>query len=148
MKWLPDVNVLVALVSGGHVHHDAVQTWFAASSNQGWCTTPLTELGLLRILCHPSATDDPLTWPDALDLLRQIKAHPHWRFVEAGVPAEQALDAMQVQGHNQINDAYLLGLAVQGQMVLTTFDKGFTSLLKRGDKRRSHVQILPAMQPH
>lgn len=148
MKWLPDVNLLIALVSSGHVHHSAAQTWFAASSKQGWCTTPLTELGLLRILCHPSATDNPLTWPHALDLLRQLKAHPHWHFVGTGVPVELALDAMQVQGHNQINDAYLLGLAVQGRMVLATLDKGFASLLKRGDKRRTHAQLLQLAQQH
>ena len=55
---------------------------------------------------------------------------------------------MQVQGHNQINDAYLLGLAVQGQMVLTTLDKGFASLLKRGDKRRAHLQIVQTVAQH
>lgn len=148
MKWLPDVNLLVALVSSGHVHHRAAQAWFAASSKQGWATVPLTELGLLRILCHPAATDEPLALPDALDLLRQLKAHADWHFVETAVPAEQALDAMQVQGHNQINDAYLLGQAVRGRMVLATLDKGFSSLLKRADKRRAHLHILPAPPQH
>lgn len=148
MKWLPDVNLLVALVSRAHVHHAAAQAWFAASARQGWSTTPLTELGLLRIVCHPSATDDPLTWPEALDLLRQIKAHPHWCFVEAGAPAEQVLEAMQVQGHHQINDAYLLGLAAQQRMMIATLDKGFGSLLKRGDKRRANLHILPAAVQH
>ena len=148
MNCLPDVNLLVARVSSAHVHHATAQAWFATSSKQGWCTTPLTELGLLRILCHPSATVDPLTWPDALDLLRQLKAHPHWHFVGTSAPAELALDGMQVQGHNQINDAYLLGLAVQGQMVLTTLDKGFASLLKRGDKRRAHLQIVQTVAQH
>ena len=148
MKWLPDVNLLVALVSSGHVHHSAAQVWFSAASRQGWCTTPLTELGLLRILCHPSAVDDPLKPADAAGLLREVKTHPRWHFVETSVPVERALEAMQIQGHNQINDAYLLGLAVHHQLQVATFDKGFASLLKRGDKRRKHVYILPVASTH
>ena len=148
MKWLPDVNLLVALVSSGHAHHGPAQAWFAAASKQGWCTTPLTELGMLRMLCHPAVTDDPLNWADAIDVLRQVKAHPDCRFLESGAPVEQALERMQIQGHNQINDAYLLGLAVQRGIRVATFDKGFASLLGRGDKRRAYLQVLQTAVAH
>lgn len=148
MKWLPDVNLLIALVTNTHLHHAAAQSWFAAHSRRGWCTVPLTELGVLRILCHPTATGDPFDLAGALDVLRQMKAHSHWQFVETAAPCERVLGGMQIQGHNQINDAYLLGFAAGHQLVVATFDKGFSSLLKRADKRRAHVQIVPFAAPH
>lgn len=148
MKWLPDVNLLVALLSEEHVHHEQAQSWFKAASGQGWCTTPLTELGLLRILCLPGVMEDPLNPADAMQILDSLKGHPNWKFAAADFPAGEALDSMQLQGHNQINDGYLLGLAARKQLTLATFDKGFASLLKRGDKRRAHLHVLPVGSTH
>ena len=45
---LLDVNALVALAWDSHIHHEAVRTWFAAKSADGWATCPVTESGFVR----------------------------------------------------------------------------------------------------
>jgi predicted nucleic acid-binding protein len=50
MRALLDVNVLIALLDAGHVHHDAASSWLAAHIDQGWASCPLTQNGCLRIL--------------------------------------------------------------------------------------------------
>ena len=47
---LLDVNVLIALVDGQHVHHDLAHHWFSRHAPAGWATSPLTQNALLRIL--------------------------------------------------------------------------------------------------
>ena len=46
---LLDVNVLIALFSPGHVHHETAHDWFADHRHHGWATCPLTENGFLRV---------------------------------------------------------------------------------------------------
>ena len=49
--------------------------------------------------------------------------------------------AKRIHGHNQVTDAYLLGLAVREGLVLTTFDK---ALLHLAGEHRAHVLVLGA----
>ena len=52
---LLDVNVLIALFTPTHVHHQAAHDWFDEHHRAGWATCPLVETGFLGILNHPSA---------------------------------------------------------------------------------------------
>jgi predicted nucleic acid-binding protein len=61
---LPDVNVLVALLHSGHVHHGAAQRWFASAAR--FATTPITESGLLRVALNPAVTGAAASTPAAL----------------------------------------------------------------------------------
>ncbi len=47
--------------------------------------------------------------------------------------------AKQLHGHNQVTDAYLLGLAIREGLVLTTFDK---ALLHMAGEYKKHVLLL------
>lgn len=49
--------------------------------------------------------------------------------------------AKRVHGHNQVTDAFLLGLAVREGLVLTTFDK---ALLHLAGEHQRHVLVLEA----
>jgi uncharacterized protein len=42
-----DVNVLVALLDGGHRHHLSAMDWLAGHARQGWASCPLTRNGCL-----------------------------------------------------------------------------------------------------
>ena len=53
---LLDVNVLVALFDPDHIHHDDAHEWFGENRQDGWATSPLTELALARILANPVYT--------------------------------------------------------------------------------------------
>lgn len=53
MRALLDVNVLIALLDGSHIHHGLVTDWLARSLGQGWASCPITQNGCIRILSHP-----------------------------------------------------------------------------------------------
>jgi hypothetical protein len=56
MRALLDVNVLIALLDAGHVHHAAAGRWLdshlADGPAAGWASCPLTQNGCLRILSN------------------------------------------------------------------------------------------------
>lgn len=123
MRALLDVNVLIALLDAGHVHHHRASQWLAREIGHGWASCPLTQNGCLRIMAQPA-------YPQALPLaavasrLTQAIAHPAHRFVPDDY---SVLDTTQIGwqhllGHRQITDSYLLGLAVRHQCRFVTFD--------------------------
>ena len=56
MAALPDINVLVALSYGAHVHHAAALAWLEAVQKDGdIILCRLSQFGLLRLLNNPIA---------------------------------------------------------------------------------------------
>ena len=51
MRYLLDVNVLIALIDTAHIHHEIAHEWFAKRGE--WATCAITENGLLRIVAFP-----------------------------------------------------------------------------------------------
>ena len=81
---------------------------------------------------------------DAIGLLKANAEHPShrfWRdeigFVEAARPF-----AARIIGHQEVTDAYLLGLAVRKKGKLLTLDRGMRSLAGAAMIERSMVEIL------
>ena len=123
MRALLDVNVLIALLDAGHIHHQRARQWLEQEIENGWVSCPLTQNGCLRIMSQPS-------YPQALPLqavaqrLSQAFAHPRHTFIADDY---SLLDAGQLNwnhllGHRQVTDCYLLGLAVRHQCRFVTFD--------------------------
>ena len=54
MRALLDVNVLIALLDQGHVHHAVARDWLAANIGQGWASCPITQNGCIRIMSQPA----------------------------------------------------------------------------------------------
>jgi toxin-antitoxin system PIN domain toxin len=146
MRALLDVNVLIALLDAGHVHHAAAGRWLdshlADGPAAGWASCPLTQNGCLRILSnrayprpqpvaavaarHAEAAPTPhhAFWPDDLSVLEPARfAHDRW------------LDS------RQITDAYLLALAVHRGGVFVTLDHGIDISLVTGATPRHLVTI-------
>ena len=136
------MNVLVALLDAGHLHHRVATAWLAAHARAGWASCPLTQNGCLRILSQPSypnpqpiarvaerlsaATADAshAFWPDALSLL-----------------APELLRWDRILSPRQITDAYLLALAVQHGGALAAFDHRVTPSAVRGATSK-HLKLL------
>lgn len=123
MRALLDVNVLIALLDAGHVHHARASQWLAQEIEHGWASCPLTQNGCLRIMAQPA-------YPQALPLaavasrLARATTHPAHTFLADDY---SLLDADQVAwqdllGHRQITDTYLLGLAVRHGCRFVSFD--------------------------
>jgi uncharacterized protein len=120
---LLDVNVLVALFDATHVHHEAAHDWFADARTDGWATCAITENGFVRVLSHPTSGVTERT-PAILESLRTFCASGHHVFWPDRVSLRESLFELSVaQGHRQLTDIYLLGLATAMGGVLATFDR-------------------------
>jgi len=136
---LLDVNVFVALLAPHHVHHHLVTEWFNAPNLQ-WGTCPFTEAGFLRIATAPRPGQ--ITMKDASVLLEEMAHTPGYHYVPISTSWETLTRpfATKLYGTKQVTDAYLLGLAIQQNMVLATLDKGIVHLA--GRQHRKYVLLL------
>ncbi|MFN7974891.1 MAG: TA system VapC family ribonuclease toxin [Acidobacteriota bacterium] len=123
---LLDVNVLIALFDGAHVHHEIAHAWFGRQRARGWATCPLTENALARILSHPSYAGRGTTTSDAIERLETLRSagkHSFWPD-DVSLCDASIFRAEGIGGHGHITDVYLLALAVKNHGTLATFDRG------------------------
>lgn len=139
---LLDVNVLVALLWRAHEGHERAQSWFAQHSKTGWATCPLTQAGCVRILSNPAFSRNAVTPQQALKLLSVNLNHPSHLFWPDDVSFAEAVEPIQKQmvGHQQVSDAYLLGLAMHRKARLATMDRSVSALLPR--EKQAAVVVL------
>ena len=133
MVALLDINMLIALFDGAHLHHAKAHDWMTANKVQGWATCPLTENGCVRILSQPA-------YPGSLPITEIIRrllaatmnaAHRWWaddislcdanRFYHNFIPTPKLL-----------TDLYLLGLAVKNKGRFVTLDQGIPLAAVKG----------------
>ncbi len=140
VKYLADVNILIALLDEDHIHHKLVVKWFDATDEDEFGVCAITEAGFLRVTTNPKAGWN--TIETALDSLASLNNHSGYRFwsISQGWSTLAAPFMERVFGHQQITDAYLLGLAVKQGGVLVTMDKGIRYMA--GPKYSKHVLIL------
>jgi len=115
MKYLLDVNALLAAILAIHSRHQAADLWLRRKS---LATCPLSELGFLRISTNPKAYNLSMAIArQALDAF--VKAHKV-EFVPADLPAIES-GAHQSEA---VTDSYLAELAARRGMKLATLDTG------------------------
>ena len=122
---LLDVNVLVALFDGDHVHHELAHDWFADNKSEGWATCPVTENGLMRVLANPKYGSVLSGVPALLDRLRKFRASGHHEFWADSVSLtdEATFTPSSMRGYRALTDVYLLWLAQKKGGRLATFDR-------------------------
>ena len=140
VKYLADVNILIALLDEDHIHHKLVLKWFDASDEDEFGVCAFTEAGFLRVTTNPKAGSN--TIETALDALASLNHHARYRFwpISKGWSSLAAPFIERVFGHQQITDAYLLGLAVKEDGVLVTMDKAIQYMA--GPKYSKNVLVL------
>ncbi len=141
---LLDANVLIALLWARHQHHDAAQRWFAGTGRRAWATCAQTELAFVRITSNPAFSPEAVRPAQAREVLEANLSHPgHRRFIDRwGVATVLEPFARHLQGHQQLADAYLLGLAQRHHGRLASFDEGLRSL--SGDARLDRaLELVP-----
>ena len=142
MRALLDVNVLVALLDGGHLHHRAATDWLAAHAGAGWASCPLTQNGCVRILSltsYPNA-QPPAAVAERLGLALAAQHHEFWPD-SVSLLEPQRLRWDRVLASRQVTDAYLLALAVARVGRLVTFDRCISIAAVQGASKR-HLVIL------
>ena len=141
---LLDVNVLVALLWPKHEGHGRAQNWFAKNAGGGWATCPLTQAGFVRIVSNPAFSRDAVTPKEAILLLAanmQHKSHQFWADEIDAVTAMVSL-AERLKGHQQVTDAYLLGLAKHKKGKLATMDRAITELFADKSAEQNLVIVI------
>jgi toxin-antitoxin system PIN domain toxin len=141
---LLDVNVLIALAWPAHIAHERAMRWFRRHAQRGWATCPLTELAFIRIISNPAFSPDALTLDEAMNLLAAILEDPVHHFWPDEVSLVTAVTSLKprLHGHQQLTDAYLLGLVLRRKGRLATLDKTIASLLPEGSADRERVELI------
>lgn len=129
-KHLLDLNVLIALVDSAHQNYQRAQNWFISSGKYRWGLCPLTEAGFLRVTTNPAYRPKSRTFAEAVAILQILKGHTnywYWEIDKSWVELTAPF-AARIFGHQQVTDAYLLGLAIKENALLVTFDKGIKAM--------------------
>lgn len=114
-RYLLDANVLIALVVAEHEHHQSASIWVADADEFLVC--PIVEGALVRTLLRLGESGHT-----AQRLLCDVRANPRCIFVPDSISFIE-LDLVGLQGHRQVTDAYLVGLAAGNDSLLVTFDR-------------------------
>lgn len=144
MRALLDVNVLVALLDAGHLHHRSAMTWLGAHAKAGWASCPLTQNGCVRIMSLPGY---PNTQPAAavaerLSQATESGSHEFWPdTISLLEPGRLRWDRVLSSRH--VTDVYLLALAADRGGRLVTFDRGISAAAVPGALAK-HLVTLPA----
>ena len=134
------MNVLIGLLDEDHIHHKIIASWFDTSAQEEFGVCAFSEAGFLRVMTNPTARSHSIQ--GALDALASLSNHSGYRFwpmVEGWASLTEPFRE-RVFGHQQVTDAYLLGLAVSEGGVLVTMDKGIQYMA--GPKYRENVLVL------
>ncbi len=142
MRALLDVNVLVALLDGLHLHHKTAITWLEDHLDQGWASCPLTQNGCLRIMSQSSYANAQPTAAIAARLKNAVDDGTHAFWPDSlSLVQEGRLDWSRVLTSRQITDAYLLALATANGGRLVTFDRGISVSAVPGAKAKNLLTL-------
>jgi toxin-antitoxin system PIN domain toxin len=141
--FLLDVNVLISLMWPAHESHARAQDWFSHKSQQGWATCPFTQAVFVKIITNPGFSRDALSPERALKLLHNSLKHPAHQFWPDELSLAEALQPFlgRLAGHQQVTDAYLLGLTIHKKGKLATMDRSVLALLSETSPERDFVAL-------
>ena len=115
MKYLVDVNLLIAAIWSTHTNHQKADAW---TKDKELVTCPISELGFLRISTHPRGLNCDMA--GARTLLEDFLSKHSVEFVPSDLPA---LKSRAANGH-EVTDMYLAELASARGMKLATLETG------------------------
>lgn len=142
--FLLDTNVLIAMAWTTHVSHKKALGWLATHASLGWATCPLTQAGFVRVVSNPAFSPNALSPRDALALLQSNLTHTGHTFWADAPSLAEAVEpfSKQISGHQQINDAYLLGLAIHKGGKIATMDRAILGLLPEKSRASNFIQLI------
>lgn len=132
MKYLLDVNALVALGNGAHAAHAAAEQWLARKQKAGaeLASCAVTELGFVRVSVQIELLPNVAT---ARDVLAKMKESIGMELIADGFGMDRLPD--YVKKPNQLTDGHLSALAEANGAKLATFDRGIPNSEQIGGTR-------------
>lgn len=124
MIYLLDVNALISLGISSHVFHARVARWvdsLRSVSGVSFATTPITELGFVRILSQPIPYG--LSISESKDLFERVKSTcpVPFTFIADGDAIAKLPDWVKLS--KQTTDGHLAVLAKANGAILATLDR-------------------------
>lgn len=142
--YLLDTNLLIALLWPSHERHGLAVKWFTRHRAKGWATTPFTQAGFVRIVSNPAFSRDAVQPREAIHILAAntaAKDHALWTD-ELPLADAVAFAGLRLMGHQQVTDAYLLGLAIRRGGVLATLDQRIAALTEPKSAERRALEMI------
>jgi hypothetical protein len=129
VRFLLDVNVLVALAFPLHEFHGKAHSWFRREHDRQWATCALTKAGFLRVASQALGGGRAAAC-EVLEGLERDCRSPHHAYWPVDTDLRELSDSMRSRliGPNQITDMQLLMLAHRQKGQLATFDGGIREL--------------------
>ena len=118
MRYLLDVNTLVALGFAQHEFHDRVASWLRSQQFPPLATCSITELGFIRVLAQAPAYE--FTVLQARTLLVRLKETDISQFTFIADDHDVSYLPTWVKTPKQTTDGHLLKLASANGLVLAT----------------------------
>jgi toxin-antitoxin system PIN domain toxin len=142
--YLLDTNLLIALLWPSHERHELAVKWFTRHRAQGWATCPMTQAGFVRIVSNPAFSRDAVQPREAIHVLASNIAAKDHAFWPDQFPVAQAVafTGVRLMGHQQVTDAYLLGLAIRRGGMLATLDQGIAALTEPKSAERKALEMV------
>lgn len=128
MKYLFDINLLIAVGHTAHSHHRQAIEWIQAVRDRAgrFCTCAVTELGFVRVSVQAGMQHDVGSAKKALAALK----------ASSPVPFEMLPDALGAdrlpafaRTPDRLTDGHLVALAGENGAVVATFDKNIPGSL-------------------
>jgi uncharacterized protein len=143
-RYLLDTNVLIALLWPSHECHDLAARWFGRHRGEGWATCPFTQAGFIRIVSNPAFSRDAVLPREAIQVLSVNTAADDHAFWPDDAPYAEVGEfaAERLLGHQQVTDAYLLGLAIRHGGALATLDATIAALTAPGSPERTALVLV------
>jgi predicted nucleic acid-binding protein len=124
MKYMPDINVLIALAHTNHVAHSRAYAWYkrARPASLGLCA--ITELGFVRVSVQAHLQPDVASAQHSLAGLKKTGPFELW-------PDTLGANVMPgyVKRPAELTDGHLLELAKANNARLATLDAGIPGAL-------------------
>lgn len=126
MRSLLDINLLIALLDGGHTLHERAHAWWR-NEQPPWASCPLTENGVVRILSSAAYSKTRrFSIPEIVAAWRTFTSktdHEFWPDV-VSVCDSTRFHHDRILTPKHLTDLYLLALAAERGDRLVTFDQG------------------------
>lgn len=124
MPYLPDVNVLLALVFEVHQHHRSAAEWVQDAEECHVCR--ITQSGLLQLSTNSSLLkEEALTLAEAWSVYDTLMEDERFVFSREPLGTEhywRRLTTVEQYSPKVWTDRYLAAFAIAGSMTLVTFD--------------------------
>ncbi len=130
--FLPDVNVLLALMFEAHQHHPPAREWFDGIPDDSGMMCRMTQTALLRLATNPALFGrEALRLSEAWVCYDSLMDDPRLEYALEPLGLDhlwRRLTTTRSYSPKVWNDAYLAAFARAGGLTVVTFDKAFRSV--------------------